>query len=70
LHDGITSRVGSDHYSIGLCLSIVKKHVADDGTAIERVVERMIVIESFQPSVEVGYLISRMLHIFRISANA
>jgi hypothetical protein len=62
-------REGSDPYPVRLHLPVHKKHVSDNGTTIERIVERVVVIESFQLSVQVGYIKGRMLHISKTVAG-
>jgi hypothetical protein len=64
LASALARRCNAD--SIGLHFAVVNKRIANNGTAIEGVVERVIVIECGQFAVQIGYLESRLLHIFRI----
>jgi len=58
--------LGGNLDSVWLDFPINNKHVANNLTAIEWVVERMVEIESLQFPIQVGYFKSRLLHVLNI----
>src|SRR5713101_8477419 len=56
----------SDPYPVRLYFPVIDEDIANNGTAIEGIGERMVVIESFEFAVQVHYIKAGLLHILVI----